>query len=212
MDKFKIRASAGQVMLTNPRSKADKESGKLSKTTITYIETWLKERIYGARKEISSKYLEKGIVMEDKAIDKAIEWLNLPFTLANEKSFEDEYFTGTPDIILKDEIIDIKNSWDFTTFPLFEKSCPTPLYETQLQIYMHLTGKRKARVVYLLLNTPEELTWEEPMDYSGIDPKYRIKAFSVDYDPKVISKLQERVIVARKLLETDYKEYYTLTK
>ena len=47
---------------------------------------------------------------------------------------------------------------------------------------MHLTGKTKAQLVYVLMNTPEELTFEESYDYTEINSKYRIKIFDIDYD------------------------------
>ena len=190
MQDFKIRASAGQKILTNPRSKNE----ILSKTTLTYVDEWLKEQIYGVKKDFTSKYTDKGNMLEDEAIDKAIEWLDLPFVLKNEMQLSSEHFTGTPDLILEDEVIDIKNSWDCFTFPLFETKIPTKDYETQIQIYMHLTGKKRGRVVYLLLNTPEELSkWETPHDYNSLDKKYRIKSFEFVYDPEIIKALQNRV-------------------
>ena len=122
--------------------------------------------------------------------------------MKNEESFEDEFFTGTPDIITNDEILDTKCSFDAYTFPLFDKELPNKDYFYQMQVYMHLTGKKKARVVYVLLNTPEELTWEEKRDYSNMDKKYRIKDFVVEYDAEIIANLQEKVKEARKYIET----------
>ena len=197
-ENFKIRASAAGQIMTNPQKKTD----LISKTTITYVYNWIKESIYGVRKEVKSKYLNKGITLEDEAIDSAITWLDLPFVLKNEQYFEDDYFCGTPDLILEDEILDIKNSWDCFTFPLFENEIPTKDYFYQLQVYMHLTGKRKARLVYVLLNTPEDLTWETQNDYSSLDKKYRIKTFSIEYDESVIEDLKQRVINIREFIKT----------
>ena len=184
--------------MTNPRSKSE----VLSQTTKSYVQEWLKERIYGIQKDFSSKYTQKGIEMEDEAIDKAIEWLDLPFALKNEESFYNDFFTGTPDLILSDEVIDIKCSWDAFSFPLFETELPTKDYYYQLQVYMALTGKRKSRVVYVLLNTPEEISpYEQKHDYSNIDTKYRIKAFEVDYDESVIEEIKQRVVDIRDYIE-----------
>jgi len=58
-----------------------KDKKELSETSKTYAENWLKEAIYGVRKEIKSKYLTKGLTLEDEAIDTAINWLDLPFVL-----------------------------------------------------------------------------------------------------------------------------------
>lgn len=203
MEIFKIRASASAKLIPNARAKGE----VLSQTTKTYAQTWLKERIYGVKNEFSSKYTEKGLLLEDLAIDKAISWLDIPFALKNEKYFEDDYFTGSPDLILDDEVIDIKCSYDCFTFPLFDSELPTQDYFYQVQVYMHLTGKTKARVVYLLLNTPEAIeSWEAKHDYDNIDKKFRIKSFEVNYDPEVIKELIFKVTEVRKYLKLIYNE------
>jgi len=196
---FKIRASASGQIMTNPRAKNE----LLSETTKTYVFDWLKENIYGYRKELNNKYVSKGLELEDEAIDKAIELLDLPFTLKNEQHFENEYFTGTPDLIINDTVYDIKCSWDCFTFPLFDNEIPTKSYYYQLQIYMHLLGLKKAKLVYVLLNTPENLaSWEQPKDYSKLDKKYRIKTFDIDYSEEVIQDLKQRVENIREFINT----------
>jgi hypothetical protein len=194
MKEFKLRASyAGSLWSA---------SGKLIDGNKTFLQEWVKEQIYGVRKQIKSKYLEKGTQMEAEAIDKAIEWVNLEFVLKNDKNFEDEFFTGTPDIIGDDFIIDTKCSWDCFTFPLFDTTIENKAYELQLQIYMHLTGKKRGYLVYMLLNTPEFLTWEIPTDYEGLDPKFRHKVFEITYNPEIIADLQKKVIAAREYINT----------
>lgn len=197
-DNFKIRASASGKLMTNARSKTE----LLSETTKTYVKEWLIEKIYGIRKEIKSKYLTKGLRMEDTAIDKAIEWLDLPFALKNETFYEDEFFCGTPDLIVDGVVYDIKCSWDAFTFPLFENEIPNKDYFYQLQVYMHLTGNKSAVLTYVLLNTPEELTYEEKHDYDNMDKKYRIKTFKIDYSEEVIADLKQRVTNVKEYLKT----------
>jgi hypothetical protein len=195
---FKVRASAGGKLMTEPRSKTE----TLSETTKTYVYEWLKEKIYGVRKQISSKYLNKGLKLEDTAIDKSIEWLDLPFAMKNEQFFENDYFTGTPDLIVDGVVYDTKCSWDCFNFPLFDDNIPTKDYFYQLQIYMELTGCRKAVLIYVLLNTPDELTYEEKHNYDNVDKKYRIKTYEVDYDSEVIEKLQNKVVEVRNFIKT----------
>jgi len=197
MKQFKIRASAAGKLMTKPRSKSE----FLSKTTKSYLEEWTKEQIYGVRKNIQSKYLTKGNQVEDDAIMYASAEKGWLFAEKNEEYFEDEYFCGTPDVILEDKIIDIKSSWDCFSFPLFYNGVPNKDYYYQLQTYMHLTQKDKAQLVYVLMNTPEELTLEESHDYSEIESKYRIKSFDIDYDEEVIYELQHKVIESREYIE-----------
>lgn len=195
---FKIRASASGKLMVNPRAKNE----KLSETTKTYVQEWAKEHIYGVKNEIKSKYLEKGLMLEDTAIDKAIEWLDMPFSLKNEKFFEDDFFTGTPDLIVEDTVYDIKCSWICFSFPLFEKEIPTKDYFFQLQTYMHLTGCKKAVLTYVLLNTPEELTYETQHNYDSVNKEYKIKTFEIDYDSQVIEELKNRIINVREYIQT----------
>ena len=68
----------------------------------------------------------------------------------------DEYFTGEPDLIVDGVVMDIKNSWDLWTFPLFEKEIPTKDYYLSITgLYMYLLGLEKAKLIYVLLDTPE---------------------------------------------------------
>ena len=193
---FKIRASAVSQIMTNPQTKSE----ILSKTCISYLEQWVKEQIYGVQKEIKSKYLAKGIDVESMAIEYYSEQRNLGFVLKNMDSFEDEFFTGTPDLIHDSKVYDLKSSWDCFTFPLFDTE-PEKGYKQQLQIYMHLTGLKKSTLVYTLQNTPDELVWDEPNDYSLIDPKYRIKEFKIDYNPDFIKLVQDRVLLCRNYIQ-----------
>lgn len=192
---FKCRASAAGKLMINPRNKSE----QLSETTKTFVEEWCKEKIYGYRKEITSKEIEKGTCWEDVSIDKAIEWADLPFALKNTKRFDDEFFTGEPDIITNDTVIDIKNSWDCFTFPLFADEIPTKDYMYQVQVYMHLTGLKNARVIYILLDTPETKYTVE-WTYNHVADNLRWKSFDFVYDEEIIKQLQDRVKLCREYI------------
>lgn len=193
---FKIRASQAGKLMTNPRSKGE----VLSKTTKSYLQEWVKEQIYGVRKNISSKYLDKGNQVEDDAITYAAAEQGWLFAEKNDQYFEDDYFCGTPDVILDEKIIDIKSSWDCFSFPLFYEVIPNKDYYWQLQTYMHLTGKRYAQLAYVLMNTPEELTFEPAHNYNDIESQYRIKTFDIQYDAEEIKQLQEKVQLSREYI------------
>lgn len=198
MKEFKIRASASGKLMVNPRTKSE----TLSETTKSYVQEWAKEHIYGIKNEIKSKYITKGLNLEDTAIDKAIEWLDLPFALKNESFFEDDFFTGTPDLIVDGVVYDIKCSFSPFSFPLFDKEIPTKDYFYQLQVYMHLTKLKKAVLTYVLLETPPELNYGEIQDYSNVSKDFRIKTFEVDYDSEIIEDLKNRIINVRNYINT----------
>lgn len=190
-----------QAILLVNELEAIKDEIELSETAKEYIHTWLKEYIYGVKKELNTKEIRKGIEFEYEAIDKAIDWCDLEFQVKNEKNFEDDYFTGTPDLILSDEIPDIKNSWSWETFPLFDKTLKNKGYAAQDIVYMHLTGKRKGSIIYILLDTPET-AYTMPILYSNVDPKlFRAKKFNVEFDSEIIEELKKRVINARKYIQ-----------
>jgi len=216
---FKIRCSAIGKIMTNSRSKGE----ILSQTAKTYCLDWMKGQIYNRRKEISSKYMQKGNEMEDSAIDFIAEKLGLGMLIKNEQFFENDFMNGTPDLILSDCVIDVKNSWDWSTFPLFETEINSD-YFYQLQGYMHLTGIKKAKLIYTLMDTPDHLierearnycyqngieldvdVWNEffnKMTYSDVDEKLRIKIFQFDYEPETIEQINTRVIQCREFIKT----------
>jgi len=215
---FIARCSAiGQIM-TNPRSKKDKEAGILSQTSKTYVETWVKENYFDRKKEFSNKYTDKGISVEDESINFLVDNGILDFAIKNERFFKNDFITGTPDIIQPDKIIDVKNSWDLFTFPIFETEQTNKNYFYQLQGYMALTGKTHAQLIYMLTNTPEHIIERElhfatyknenitKSEYEAIErkirknhifddiaPKNRIKIFDIERDDNVIKEIYARV-------------------
>lgn len=212
---FKIRASAcGNIMGVRG----------LGKTGETYVKDWLKGQIYNRQRDISNKYTQKGNEVEDNSIDFVCEQLDLGFVLKNEKFFENDFCQGTPDLILPELIIDVKNSWDAHTFPLFEEGLPNSDYFYQAQIYMELVGCENYKVVYVLSDTPEHLIEKEAywycknngydeldldileqftakMTYSDIPDRLKIKVFDIKKDEAVIDKIKNRVIECRQIIE-----------
>ena len=199
MKEFKIRPSSCGKIMTSSRKK-----GELSKTTQSYVDEWLKEQIYGRRKQLDNKYLDKGNDVENESIDYIWQSLNLGKLSKNEKTYENEFMIGTPDIVTKDLVIDVKNSWDCFTFPLFDKEIPNKDYYYQLQCYMHLTGKKKAKLIYTLMNTPEDLIpkWDFfNHNYDDIEARYRIKVFDIEYNEDVVKEIENRVKAIREHIE-----------
>jgi hypothetical protein len=220
MKDLKIRCSAIGKIMTSPRSKGE----VLSATTKTYIKELVLEHKYGIKKEINSRYLDKGNQVEDMAIELAEQALDLGFVFKNELYFENDHLTGTPDIITDTLIVDVKSSWNGTTFPMFEDELPNKDYYWQLQGYMELTGKHNAIVAYCLVDTPEDIVLDEirrvawakkelepseeteydvrsQHEFSHIPKDKRVKAFLVEKDEHAIWQIKERVEQCR--------EYYT---
>lgn len=207
IEEFKIRASAcGNIMGVRG----------LGKTGETYCKDWLKGKVYNRVREIDNKYTQKGNEVEDNSIDFICEQLDLGFVLKNERFYSNDFCQGTPDIVLPELIIDVKNSWDTHTFPLFERELPNKDYYYQAQVYMELVGVENYKVVYVLSDTPEHLIEKEAywycknngydeldldildeftrkMTYSDIPDHLKLKVFDIQRNQKDIDLIKERV-------------------
>lgn len=214
---MKIRCSALGKIMTSPRTKGE----VLSQTAKTYLKELAIENTFGIKKEFSSRYTDKGNIQENYAIEMAARVLNLPFALKNDQYFENDFIKGTPDLILDDEIVDIKCSWDGTTFPWFEDELPNKDYYWQLIGYCWLTNKKRARVVYCLVDTPEDIVQDEirrtswkkfeidvteetetevraKHEFSHISENKRVRTFLVELNEANIEQVKERLLEAKK--------------
>jgi hypothetical protein len=222
---MKIRASQVGRLMASPRSKGE----MLSQTAKTYIQELALEKKYGIRKEINSRYLDKGLEVEDESIVLFEKVAGFDFLYKNTEFFENDYVKGTPDIITNSHVIDVKSSWSGSTFPWFEEEMPNKDYFYQLQAYMWLTGVKIAILAYCLVDTPldivndeiRRLAWSkkeiEPSDetieavtsqheFSHIPMERRVKSFIFDYDEEVIEQMKVKIEHAREyfnqLMET----------
>jgi hypothetical protein len=224
MKEFKIRCSAISQIMTQPKTIKAREAGELSQTSKTYCENWYKEQLYSRKKEFTSKMTDKGMIMEDEAIDFVADHLNLGMLLKNEKYFSNEYMKGTPDVVLPKLVIDTKCSWDCFTFPLFVEKI-NPIYYWQGQGYMELTNKDNFKLIYVLLDTPAHLIKSEAwyfvknngydeldeemyqkfvdkMTYPNISKRLKIKIYSFARNNDDIAKIKTQVEKCRKYLKT----------
>ena len=218
---LKIRCSALGKIMTNARSKSE----ILSKTCKSYLQELAIEEMYGIKKEFSSRYTDKGIEVERTSIDLIQDNCDFGFMYKNEEHFENDFLTGTPDVNTDNILLDVKSSYDATTFPWFEEEIPNKDYYYQLQGYMALCNKRKSVLAYCLVNTPYQIVedevrrahWKEHLideseelradvearhNFDHIPPEKRIKTFEVRYDKDVVKAIYERIKECRKYYET----------
>lgn len=216
MKQFKIRCSQiGQIMTNGTKG------NPIGKTVESYLDGWIKEQLYGRRKEFTSKYTDKGNQVEQQSIDFIADQLGYGMLFKNEQHFENEFLTGTPDIKITKKIIDAKNSWDCFTFPLFETEINND-YFLQGQGYMDLTDSDSYELVYCLTDTPEDLIIREAqsycyknnielddeilnkfikkMTYKDIPDHLKIKVFPFKRDQEVINSIYERVKLCREYI------------
>ena len=149
-----FRCSALGRLMTNGRGK-----DTMGETCKSYLLEVYREKKWGIKKDIQSKYIEKGLMVEDSAIA-FYSTVKGQFLVKNDEWLKNEFISGTPDVITENEIIDIKSSWDAFTFPTKEDDVNRAYY-WQLQGYMWLTGLDKSILSYVLLDTPEQLIQDE---------------------------------------------------
>lgn len=153
-------SSIGKIM-TNPRS-----GNGLSKTCTSHlIEVYVLEK-YGRDKDITTKYMEKGLAVEEDSIT-LYSRIKKRFYKKNEIHLKNEFIKGMPDIFEGESIYnadvvpDIKSSWDLNTFFAVLADDVNSNYQAQLQGYSALTNAKVVRLAYCLVNTPEKIINDE---------------------------------------------------
>lgn len=203
-----------------------RDNPELPEGAKSYLKLWAKEQFFGVSKNFESKHTRKGNAMENAAIALCEDVLGWGMTFKNEERFSDDELEGTPDVILAEPVADIKNSWIWSTFPRYEIEIPDVKYWWQLQGYMGLTGKKKAQLVYCLLDATDEMVYEEArhasykrghggemvdgifeefaaqMQYPNISDADRVKVFEFDRNDDAIEKVRQRVKMCRQYLKT----------
>lgn len=197
---YRHRASQAGLLLTK-----GKDALGLGASLITYLKDYYAEQKSGVKEEINSKYLIKGNLCESELIDITAERLGLGILEKNEVRFNDEHFQGVPDCYTDEFVIDTKNSWSYKTFLDAITSPINPDYVAQLQVYMHLTGIKKAKLVYGLLDVPGEANYGNEIFYSHMPIDQRFYAFDINYDEAMIQAMQDKVEKSRIFLN-DYNE------
>ena len=192
-------------------------------TAKTYIRNcWLLNE-YGCQEPVLTPQMLKGMVCELDSIgllDSQVP--SVVFRAKNEQRFENEWFTGEPDLLTDDWVEDVKTSWSLQTF--FNVSKPDPIYYAQGQVYMDLTGKSRFRLAHVLVDTPPLMLQEECRRYawkfegnedhpeykqiesrlnalhkvSHIPESKRIKVFEFERDDEFLDTLKSRVEQARR--------------
>lgn len=197
---------------------------ELSDGAKTYLKELYKDTIFGRSKDIQSKYLSKGIAVEDENINQYNE-VKGTFLIKNEERIENEFFNGEMDVV-EDILYEFKSSWDYSTFPLFEDDVPNEDYYDQIQCYLDLTGLAKAKLVYGLVDTPDDLILDEKrkvawnlgfidglpeeldgeitrnMTYADIPKEARVKEFEIYKDEKRLELIKTMIKLSRTFLNS----------
>jgi len=154
-NEIKFRASSWGNLLAESKVKGE----AIGKTCASELIKIYCQEVYGRKKDITTKQMDKGKQVEGESIA-LFSMLEGKIFYKNEDALENEWFTGHPDIFTGDnvqnaeECHDIKSSWSLETFmqQLIEE--PDRGYVAQLNCYYSLTGAKSGSIVYCLVSAP----------------------------------------------------------
>jgi len=175
----------------------------LSAGAKTMCEKLAKQFVYGYDEAVSSKYMDKGIQVENQTIA----LINQVFFTNYKKNTErktNEWITGECDIIVPGKkVIDAKSSWSLATFPATIKSAEDKTYEWQGRAYMWLWDVPEFELIYGLVDTPEDLIGYEDESLhrvSHIEPELRATRVVYTRDAALEEKMRTKVDAAQKYI------------
>ena len=189
-----FRASALSAIMTD-----GKGEDELSVGAKTYVTKLAKEMIYGYDERVTTKYMDKGLRVEDESID-LYNAVHLTSYSKNMERKTNEWITGEADIVADDRIIDIKSSWCLTTFYVLADQGRNTGYEWQLRAYMMLWDKPRADIAYCLVSTPDDLIGYESKQLHKVDHinrELRVTIVPYERDAALEDKIKIKVQAAR---------------
>jgi hypothetical protein len=222
--------SLGHIAFAPPTLKKDgtpsMKGGQLTKGNLTFLRKLFTEVTTGRRKEVTSKYFEKGNFMEEDGITMVNAYLYPnEFLKKNTTRKRNGWIEGECDLKVPEIVYDIKNAWDIFTFGEAELN---DIYEWQGRGYMWLENVDRFRLFYCLNNMPEHmlineekkmfyregrfLSMEDPEylelceelranhNYDHIPSEERFKVFEIERDKSKEDDLKQFITKSREYL------------
>jgi len=179
--------------LVNLRTKRD--NPELSLTCKKRLIKVFAKAFHNREEDITSKYLEKGLEVEDDSISTYCR-VKKKFFKKNEINLTNKFTSGTPDffdgesddIMEAEEIIDVKSSWSLITFlnSKMDKKVNHD-YEWQGHTYLGLIPSAKRfRLAYVLSNSPAKNILDEKRKL-----QFMLGVIDPDVDPEYIRLCQK---------------------
>lgn len=166
-DNITFRCSLLGKLMTNKQGKTDTTKYEdLSETCKQALIEMFIARRFQRHKDISNKYIEKGLMVEEDAVT-LYSRLEGKFFKKNKDRIHNEYINGEPDLFTGVSVFDaqhvheLKSSWDIFTFYTVRSKPIDKNYLYQINGYMALTGAKAATLGYCLINTPEPMINDE---------------------------------------------------
>lgn len=168
----------------------------------TYLTAIAKEFVYGFHEVVTTKYMDKGIAVEDESIQL---YNDVFFTsyVKNKERRENQWLTGELDLLPNGKITDIKSAWSLATFPATADDAHDSLYEWQGRGYMMLWDVDAFEVAYCMVSTPEELIRYEQRELhivDHIDPRLRVTLAQYQRDLELEERIKRKVTAAQSFI------------
>jgi hypothetical protein len=176
----------------------------LSEGAKTYVKSIAREFLYGYRRELDTRCIEKGHRCEPDSID----LFNLVNFTRHQKNTErrvNDWLTGECDTYVPGvETIDWKTCWSLDSFPMLAEDAHSAMYEWQGVAYGILwPDVQRHKVVFCMVDTPEDLIkWDDVSAHqvSHIDPALRVTCIEYPKDPEKERLLEVKCGVAHQYL------------
>ena len=195
-----FRCSSLADLIGNPKGKGE----VITETAKSAIRKIVKEDLYGFKSFTGNQYTQKGIMLEDQAIELSGRIRARQYQ-KHVGRVENELITGECDILdlPRKLIIDTKCTWDIGTHPFFEDEAQDKVkkagYDIQMQAYMWLYDCDVAEIDFWLLPCPAELL----NDWDNIDQlvhlvneipvQERKTTVQIVRDESVIERIQDKI-------------------
>lgn len=216
-DNYLFHCSSLPTLMTKSRSKSD----PLSETTKAMLrEIWIEETLGRKKYDTTNKYTEKGLLCEQDSLELVTEVYGRGFLAKNKDLLHNRFVVGTPDVI-KPILIDIKTSWDIWTFNKVDEDKAFKDYYFQLLGYMWMLGRKRSKLIYALVDTPDNIKEDElyKMTFKNISPedilkaeanycfddikkKTRVKMYNFKFEKSKIEELKAMITASRAYLKT----------
>lgn len=165
-------ANKAEAKMTALKPKMDiPHLGSVCKAELIKVYT---EATTGRTRDVRSKYIEKGLMVEEDVITLYSILTGEYFVKNTERKYND-YVNGECDFFDDIRTIDSKASWDIFTFHAVMANELDSLYHWQGDNYMWLWNRKKHRVIYGLIDTPAHLIEAE-------HKKLKFEMFGSDYN------------------------------
>lgn len=233
----KIHCSSLGVLFTEPRDAAAKKAGELSATAKTHLIKIYVEQYWGRKKHLTTKQLEKGLIVEPESILLIGVLDDKPYK-KNEEIRQNDFIIGCPDVV--DDILhDVKSSYDAVSFMQMLIEPLETMYSYQMQGYLWLWDKETALVRRCLVSTPDSIINQEKRwllnsmnVISDESPEYKIAASELEYNmmfddinieercithevkrnDEIIALIPQKVAKAREFLKFLHEKHTSLNK